>query len=378
MFKLLTAWRRPLLVGACLGALGSSSCGSSSSSTPAASGGASAPPASTGGSSGQASGSGGAAQASSSGGATAPSATGGTSGGGSGGATGIGPQGTGGGVAAATGGAPGIGGGASGGTTTTGGGGSGVSASGGSPATTGGGGAGTSNNPIMAGGDTKCATPMVAIGSLCDGFEGPAIGATGSPLMVDPMNGASTAVVDTTKAYRGTKSAHLKMASDRVFITESGTFNQTGSVAINNDMWGRIFIWVTAPMNPGGHTVFIRLEDPALAGMSKELHLAGENDGIFGAELRTTKDNWKMGSIMYPLATPKWECWEWHTTAANTLEFYIDGKIQTAMTVTAADAWPYPTFKKLSLGFLSFRGNANVELWIDEVAVGTSRVGCDN
>jgi hypothetical protein len=219
---------------------------------------------------------------------------------------------------------------------------------------------------------------MVAIGSLCDGFEGPAIGATGSPMMVDPMNGASTAVVDTTKAYRGTKSAHLKMASDRVFITETGTFNQTGSVATNNDMWGRIFIWVTAPMNPGGHTVFIRLEDPALAGMSKELHLAGENDGIFGAELRTTKDNWKMGNIMYPLATPKWECWEWHTTAANTLEFYIDGKIQTAMTVTAADNWPFPTFKKLSIGFLSFRGNANVELWIDEVAVGTSRVGCDN
>jgi hypothetical protein len=258
------------------------------------------------------------------------------------------------------------------------GGGGAPSGNGGKPATTGGGGAGTSTGPIAAGGDSKCPTPSVAIGSLCDGFEGPAIGAAGSPFMADPMNGTSTAVVDTTKAYRGTKSAHLKMAAARVFITESGTFNQMGTAATNNDMWGRMFTWVTAPMNPGGHTVFIRLEDPATSGMSKELHLVGENDGIFGAEIRTTKDNWKMGNIMYPLATPKWECWEWHTSATNALEFYIDGKIQSALTVTAADAWPFPIFKKLSLGFLSFRGNANVEMWIDEVAVGTSRVGCDN
>jgi len=48
------------------------------------------------------------------------------------------------------------------------------------------------------------------------------------------------------------------------------------------------------------------------------------------------------------------------------------------MTVTAAKNYPFPTFKKLSLGFLSFRGNANMEMWIDEVAIGTSHIGCDN
>jgi hypothetical protein len=147
-------------------------------------------------------------------------------------------------------------------------------------------------------------------------------------------------------------------------------------------MWGRIFIWIEAPKVPVGHTVFIRLEDPALAGMSKELHLAGMNKGVyFGAELRTTKDNWAPpagGTITYPLATPKWECWEWHTTAANALDFYIDGKIISNMSVTAADNWPFPTFKKLSVGFLSFNSNANMEIWVDEMAVGTSRVGCDN
>jgi len=391
MSKSFPIWRRPLLLGACLVAF-CSACGSSTSSTPAGtggastgSGGASTPAASSGGSPGQQSGSGGAIQPSSSGGATQPSSSGGGNQTAPGSGPGPGVQGTGGGVAVGTGGVPGTATSSSGGgavVSSTGGGAvagaGGPSGNGGKPATTGGGGAGTSNNPIAAGGASNCATPMVAIGTLCDGFEGPAIGATGSPFMADPMNGASTAVVDTTKAYRGTKSAHLKMAADRVFITESGTFNQTGSAATNNDMWGRMFTWVTAPMNPGGHTVFIRLEDPATSGMSKELHLAGENDGSFGAEIRTTKDNWKMTSIMYPLATPKWECWEWHTSATNALEFYIDGKIQTPMTVTAADAWPFPIFKKLSLGFLSFRGNASVEMWIDEVAVSTSRVGCDN
>jgi hypothetical protein len=257
--------------------------------------------------------------------------------------------------------------------------GGGPSGNGGKPATTGGGGAGTSTNPIAAGGDSKCPTPMVAIGSLCDGFEGPALGATGSPFMADPMNGASTAVVDTTKPYRGMKSAHLKMAADRVFITESGTFTQPGSVATNDNMWGRMFVFATAPMTAGGHTVFIRLEDPLLAGMSLELHVAGGHDGVFTSEMRFSNgDHWNDTTIPVPLKTPVWECWEWHTTAMNTLEFYINGKIQAPMTVTAAKGYPFPTFKKLSLGFLSFRGNANMEMWIDEVAVGTSQIGCDN
>jgi hypothetical protein len=197
--------------------------------------------------------------------------------------------------------------------------------------------------------------------------------------MADAVGAGSTAVVDTTKAYRGTKSAHLKMSTSRAFITETGTFNQMGTAATNNDMWGRIFIWFEAAASPGGHTVFIRLEDPLLSGMSKELHLAGENEGTFGAEIRTTSDLWKMGTVKYPLATPRWECWEWHTSSTNALEFYIDGKIMPAMTVTAANNWPFPTFKKMSLGFLSFRaGNNATETWIDEVAVGTNRIGCDN
>jgi hypothetical protein len=383
MSKTLNSCQGAVLGGALLAIFGLG-CGSSSSS-PGGSGGSS-----TGGSA-----SGGATQTST-GGTTQPPGSGGatsSSGGApasSGGAPGTGGQattGTGGAVAPGSGGAAptggnSAGGGPAGGKPGTGGaGGSGKAGSSGTATggTQGGGGAGTSNNPIMAGGDSKCATPMVAIGSLCDGFEGPAIGATGSPFMADPMNMGSTVVVDTTKPYRGTKSAHLKMAADRVFITESGTFTQPGSVATNDNMWGRMFVFATAPMTAGGHTVFIRLEDPLLTGMSLELHVAGGHDGVFTSEMRfSNADHWNDTTIPVPLATPTWECWEWHTTAMNTLEFYINGKIQAPMTVTAAKNYPFPTFKKLSLGFLSFRGNANMEMWIDEVAIGTSQIGCDN
>jgi hypothetical protein len=220
---------------------------------------------------------------------------------------------------------------------------------------------------------------MVAIGKLCDGFEGPALGATDSPFKIDVMPAASTAVIDTTKPYRGTKSAHLKMSTGRSFITETGTFNQSGTAATNNDMWGRMFIWFESAGMPGGHTVFIRLEDPALAGMSKELHVAGGDNATFGAEIRTTSDMWRHDTTMIPRTPPKWECWEWHTTAANTLEFYVDGTLRAGMTVTAANNWPFPVFKKLSLGFLSFRTTTNAtETWIDEVAVDTARIGCSN
>jgi hypothetical protein len=48
------------------------------------------------------------------------------------------------------------------------------------------------------------------------------------------------------------------------------------------------------------------------------------------------------------------------------------------MSVTAADKWPFPVFKKLSLGFMQFGTTPATEMWIDEVALSDARVSCGN
>ena len=241
--------------------------------------------------------------------------------------------------------------------------------------------AGSSGDPLASGGPSKC---PAAGTTLCDGFETGAPGDAGSVFKFE-LGSGSTGVVDTTKAFRGTKSVHMKTATAQAFITETASFKGTTAVT-NNAGWGRMFIWFETKANPQSHDVFIRLEDPDSKVSSAQLHLAGGSRGQLAAEIRTTTDLYKptiatpppAGRVLFPLATPKWQCWEWHTTADNTLEFYIDGELYAPMSVTAADKWPFPVFKKLYLGFMQFGTTPATEMWIDEVALSDARVGCGN
>jgi hypothetical protein len=239
-----------------------------------------------------------------------------------------------------------------------------------------------SGDPLASGGPSKC---PLAGSMLCDGFETAAPGEAGSVFKLELGNG-STGVVDSSKAFRGAKSVHLKTATAQAFITETASFTGT-TAAANNALWGRIFIWFEVTGDaPKSHDVFIRLEDPASSSSSAQLHVAGGSRGQLAAEIRSGSDLYKpkivepppAGTVLFPLATPKWQCWEWHTTADNTLEFYIDGELYAPMSVTAGDEWPFPIFKKLYLGFMQYGTTPATELWIDEVALSDTRVGCGN
>ena len=147
-------------------------------------------------------------------------------------------------------------------------------------------------------------------------------------------------------------------------------------------MWGRIFIWFATTAAPNSHDVFITLADPASSAASAQFHLAGGSRGFLASQIRTTTDLYHppmgTGTVKFPLVPPRWQCWEWHTTAANALEFCIDGSLYAPMSVVAADKWPFPIFKSLSMGFMEFTATPATELWIDEVAVDTARIGCDS
>src|SRR5450432_3338327 len=105
------------------------------------------------------------------------------------------------------------------------------------PSSGGAGGGGAPMGNAGAGGPSLC---PVAGTTLCDGFEGAAPGTPGSDFMIDVAAG-DTITVDTTKAYRGTKSMKFSGTS-RAYITETKTFMGTTKAVVNN-FWGRYFIF---------------------------------------------------------------------------------------------------------------------------------------
>jgi hypothetical protein len=221
------------------------------------------------------------------------------------------------------------------------------------------------------GGPSLC---PVAGATLCDGFEDVAPGATGSAWT------AVASTVDTTKFYRGAKSIHF--TGFNAFITETKTFAGT-TKATNNAMWGRYFILTSLTAAPdGGHTVFGRLTDG-----KTDFHFVGGSRGELQAEIRTTGDIYTDKQVpttikpAYPTAADGWQCWEWHTTGDDSFDFYIGGVLVPEMQIVkgkatkSGNAFPFPVFNKLQLGYQNFN-SAALSGWIDEVAIGPNQIGC--
>jgi hypothetical protein len=252
--------------------------------------------------------------------------------------------------------------------------------------------AGSTTGPvtIKAGGDSKCPTGTAVI---CDGFENAAPGATGSDWA--SATAGVTVNTDMTKVYRGTKSLQITGTAS-VLITEKKTFTGT-TKATNNALWGRVFFLsgvATAAGWPQGHTYFGALTGITNAG--DDFHFVGGSRAKLLAQIRLgtpASDRYTDGSgknatgtePAFPLAAAGWQCWEWHVQPDDSYDFYINGTEVPEMKLVAGKAsyggmtlTPMPIFGSLSIGWGDFGAGAAVTLWLDEVAIGPDRIGCNN
>jgi len=97
-------------------------------------------------------------------------------------------------------------------------------------------------------------------------------------------------------------------------------------------------------------------------------------------------DCWQDSRVAFP--ENRWVCVEWHVDAdAAEMRLWVDGDAVSAMTVRgegdgcvapwAGDSWAFPDFQSLELGWVEFGDDAAPrELWLDDVAFGSKRVGC--
>jgi hypothetical protein len=193
---------------------------------------------------------------------------------------------------------------------------------------------------------------------LCDDFEGVAAGDTGSAWTIDNADGYTVETV-TTMAHSGTHSVHVmaKGVSGHGYIVETKTFPQT-------DFWGRAYLLFQAP--PSGHEVFVAFD----GNNNEQVRVLNDLGNGKIATNRRSDDQSKVSSQAYPMGT--WACYEWHETPTG-LHVYFQGK----ELMDADETWTEATLSLLRLGFERFDTGTGGDIYIDDVAVNSTQIGCN-
>ena len=117
---------------------------------------------------------------------------------------------------------------------------------------------------------------------------------------------------------------------------------------------------------------------------------SNNSDGVSGDWELTDTDPGPNGSPV-PISEGKWICMEWmHSTATNEIRIWVDNteKVSlysnasiTAAVQKAAGYNGYPPFvvplvNTPSIGYVDYYQKAGNDLWIDDIALDTKRIGC--
>jgi len=216
----------------------------------------------------------------------------------------------------------------------------------------GGGNAGTGTG---GGGAADCSSFL-----LCDDFEGAAPGATTSPWKVT-MGNSYTVEVVSTPVHGGTHAAHMSAPTGTGggYLTATKGFPAT-------DFWGRAWVRVKSPA--GGHQCLIALN----AAANEQVRVLNEmGSGEVASNLKSTDKLNDASGTKVPQDT--WFCYEWHQSP-TALHVYVDSTEVTA----AAATWSVATINSLQVGIQRFQaGAAKADYYYDDVAVNTTRIGCN-
>lgn len=328
----------------------------------------------------------------------------------SGGAAGLGPTVMGGAGAATAGG--------SSGGTPPGGASSGGAGAGGNPIATGGagaGGGGTANGGSAGagGGTSACAAPAV----ICDDFEKYTAGTTDlSPDWIT-YTYSGAVHVDTSKPHAGKQSLHVTTQAGMRHYAD--IIRETrGKELLPKKHYGRFMVWLSS-LPPQSH-FNLNLSSGPLTGFPDEIGKFAEG-GMFGklmsnyAQRARAKLNGEyllrgggpeqgdaaadadcaVAAPTQTIAAGKWVCWEWEFDGpGNSAYLWIDGKAMTEVDAVQSGkqcqgpgfngkpmmtnyVWEGPeVFDKLIVGYEQYQDTPAQEAWIDDLAIGTDRLGC--
>ena len=95
-------------------------------------------------------------------------------------------------------------------------------------------------------------------------------------------------------------------------------------------------------------------------------------------------DCWKHSNKVV-IPEGRWSCAEWQFDGTtNTMRFWLDGAAVDTLTVmgagegcgTATPVWTAPNFERMDLGWESYQQDTARTIWIDDVVLSKTRIGC--
>lgn len=232
--------------------------------------------------------------------------------------------------------------------------------------------------------------PPTGCGSavLCDGFEnqsGPTPAGDWTVVHPDCAGAGAAAAVDTGTAHSGTKSVRIDGAGgycNHVFVRANRDLGALGAVR-----YGRLWVRHTTAL-PTEHVTLLAMTDAADG--NRDLRMGGQNGALQwnrASDDATLPEQSPAGvALSVPLPTGRWSCLEFMVDGdTGQLRTWLDGAAITGLTADGVpthdiDGQWYnrtwrPQLTDLKLGWESY-GGAPDTLWFDDVAMGTTRVGC--
>ncbi|MEV4625381.1 cellulose-binding domain-containing protein [Micromonospora sp. NPDC049523] len=224
--------------------------------------------------------------------------------------------------------------------------------------------------------------------AFCDGFESQTGGTpTGAWSVNYPdCQGSGTATVDTTVAHQGSRSVRINGTAgycNHVFVQATRDLAGLGQVR-----YGRFWVRHTTAL-PTQHVTFLAMRD-ANDG-NRDLRVGGQNGALQwnrASDDATLPEQSPAGvALSVPLPTNRWTCVEFVVDGVQgRLQTWVDGGAVTGLTVDGTPThdidgqwlnranWR-PNLTDLRLGWESYGEGADT-LWFDDVALGSSRIGC--
>src|SRR5262249_39950519 len=89
------------------------------------------------------------------------------------------------------------------------------------------------------------------------------------------------------------------------------------------------------------------------------------------------------GDFNTTIPLKSWQCLEWYfNTPKNEARLWWNGQERTKLGWSDSRSnepkYDFPEFKSLSIGWGTYqKPDAPFEVWIDEIAIGNERIGCD-
>lgn len=216
---------------------------------------------------------------------------------------------------------------------------------------------------------------------LCEDFEGIAKGGVPDPMVwkIDKGMGA-TVDVDDTQVKHGKHAIHLHTlaTSSKALLHETKTFPLPGG---KNSIYGRANFYLDMAVNvPTKHTNLFEASGK-VNGVNGNYRY-GSSNGRFLA-------NYNPGdptkSSMTKIPKGVWSCMEWAFLGdTNEMHFWLDGVELTDIAVPPSGVkgmvWTAPKFDSLYFGWITYAqdlASDHYDIWYDDIALDTARIGCD-